>query len=116
MSADEGSKMNDLDKLFSAYRDALPDPEATASFTPGVWQKIEARRSPLRLLRRMTEALVVLATAVAVLIGVFLIPQVQRSHVYQATYIDVLAAEQSSDVLAYATVVHDEPPADAPIR
>ncbi len=116
MSAEESSHMHDLDSLFNAYRDALPDPEPTASFTPGVWKKIDARRSPLRLLRRMTEALVVLSTAVAALIGVFLIPQIQRSPVYQATYVDVLASEQSTEVMAYATVGRDEPPADTPIR
>lgn len=33
-----------LDALFAQYRDAMPDQDAGASFMPGLWQKIEARR------------------------------------------------------------------------
>lgn len=47
--------MDDLEQLFAAYREALPDPEPSSAFTPGVWSKIETRRSPLRLLRRLAK-------------------------------------------------------------
>ena len=94
--------MDQLERLFGQYREALPDPEPSAAFTPGVWQRIEARRSPVRMLRRMTEALVTMAAVSAVVMGFFLIPRVQSSPVYSATYVDVLAAEQSSDSLAYS--------------
>lgn len=33
-----------LDKLFYAFRSANPDPVPSAGFTPGIWNKIEARR------------------------------------------------------------------------
>ena len=33
-----------LDALFAEYRDAIPNQEVGASFMPGLWQKIEARR------------------------------------------------------------------------
>ncbi len=94
--------MDDLEQLFSAYRDALPDPEPTGSFTPGVWRRIDSRRSSLRFLRRMTEAVAAVAALVTLLIGTFLIPRLQSSPVYSATYVDVLAAEHSSQDFAEA--------------
>jgi hypothetical protein len=95
--------MDDLEKLFSAYRQALPDPEASADFTPGIWRKIEARRSPVRFLRRMAEAFVTVAALVTLLIGTFLIPSLQRASVYSASYIDVLTADHSSRDFAEVT-------------
>jgi hypothetical protein len=92
--------MHDLDSLFSAYREAMPDPEPSAAFTPGVWRKIEARRSPVRLLRRMAEAFVTLAAVATILIGLFLMPKLQNSSVYAATYVDVLADEQNETQFA----------------
>lgn len=88
--------MHDLDSLFSAYRESMPDPEPSAGFTPGVWRKIEARRSPIRLLRRMTEAFVTVAALATILIGLFLMPKLQNAVVYSATYVDVLDDEQSA--------------------
>jgi hypothetical protein len=87
--------MQDLDSLFSAYREAVPDPEPSAGFTPGVWARIEARRSPVRFFRRMAEAFVTVAAVATILIGLFLMPRLQNSVVYSATYVDVLADEQS---------------------
>lgn len=92
--------MHDLDSLFSAYRDAIPDPEPSPGFTPGVWRKIEARRSPVRLLRRMAEAFVAVAAVATILIGMFLMPRLQNATVYAATYIDVLADEQNETQFA----------------
>lgn len=33
-----------LDALFAEYRDAIQEPDTNATFMPGLWQKIEARR------------------------------------------------------------------------
>src|SRR6266852_3280192 len=98
--------MEDFERLFRTYRDSLPDPEPSAGFTPGIWQRIEARRSPVRMLRRVTETLVAVAALVAMLIGVFVIPRVQSSPVYSATYVDVLVAEQPTDAMPYQDVLH----------
>lgn len=96
--------MDDLDKLFRAYREALPDPDgASANFTPGIWTRIEARRSPVRFVRRMAEAFVAVAALVTLLIGTLLIPNMQRASVYSASYIDVLSADNSSRDLAEVT-------------
>ena len=68
--------------------------------------EFESRRSPVRLLRRMAEALVTVAALVTLLIGTLLIPRLQRAPVYSASYIDVLSAEHSN--LDYAEVVRPE--------
>ncbi len=98
--------MDDLDQLFRNYRDAIPDPEPSAAFIPGIWQKIEARRSPVRLWRRLAEAFVTVAAVVTVLIGMLVIPHLQKAPVYSAGYVDVLAAEHSTQ--DYAEVVHPD--------
>lgn len=100
--------MDELEQLFSQYRESLPDPEPSAMFTPGVWKRIEARRSPIRLVRRMAEAFVAVAAVVTLLIGTFLIPRLQSAPVYSASYIDVLAAEHN-DTLDYADAVRTDP-------
>jgi hypothetical protein len=42
MSPDQDVK---LDRLFAAYRDAIPDVEPSSNFLPNVWQQIEAKQS-----------------------------------------------------------------------
>ena len=106
--------MDDLEKLFGNYRDAIPDPEPSAAFTPGIWRKIEARRSPVRIWRRMAEAFVTVAALVTLVIGTLLIPRLQRAPIYSASYVDVLAAEHSNQ--DYAEVVHPESFSEAPPR
>ena len=104
--------MDDLEKLFGDYRDALPDPEPSGAFTPGIWRKIEARRSPVRLWRWMAEAFVTVAALVTLVIGTLLIPRLQRAPIYSASYVDVLAAEHSSQ--DYAEAIHPEVLSEAP--
>ena len=108
--------MDELSRLFVAYRDAHPEPDPSAAFTPGIWKRIETQRSPLLILRRFTEALVAVAALVALLIGTVLIPRVQKATVYSASYVEVLAAEHSPETMAYAEVLHPEPGPETPIR
>jgi len=91
-------RMDDkLDSLLAEYRDACPDPEAGASFMPQLWRKIETRRGvTASLLRRWAEAWVLATVALAILLGVFLIPRLQDPPSYQASYVDVLSAADSS--------------------
>jgi hypothetical protein len=100
--------MDDLEQLFTTYREALPDPEPSSGFTPGVWRKIEARRSPVRLLRRLAEAFVTVAALVTLLIGMLVIPSLQKAPVYSASYVDVLAADNSSQ--DYVDAIRPEAP------
>jgi hypothetical protein len=86
-----------LDSLWVQYREACGDPEPSPQFMPHLWQRIEARREATAslLFRRWTEAWVVATVTLTLLMGAFLIPRYQKQPVYQATYVDVLAAADS---------------------
>ena len=91
-------RMNDsLDPLWSEYREACPDPEASAGFMPQMWQRIEARRNAISSSWFRAWAQVWLATAVAltIVMGAIVIPRLQNAPVYEANYVDVLAAADS---------------------
>lgn len=92
--------MDELGKLFSAYRDAIPDPEPSADFTPGIWRGIDARRFSARVFRRFAQAFVAFAAVLTILMGAVILPYLQRAPVYSATYIDVLAEEHASEETA----------------
>lgn len=83
-----------LDSLWAEYRQALPDPDSSAGFMPGLWQRIEARRTAnLYLFRRVAQVCVGATLALTVLMGAVLIPRMQqRMPVYNASYVDVLTA------------------------
>src|SRR5262249_21816604 len=90
--------MNDspdkLGRLWAEYREACPDPEASANFMPGLWKRIEARRSAnAKLLRRIAQVCVGATLALTVLMGVVLIPGLDHSIIYSSTYVDVIAAD-----------------------
>lgn len=99
--------MDELEKLFLAYRESSVDPEPSAAFTPGIWRRIEARRSPLPLVRRVTEAFMAVAALVAVLVGVVLVPRMQDASAYKAHYVDVLAT-QASEIAPYTDLIHTD--------
>jgi hypothetical protein len=83
-----------LDALFAEYRRALPDMDGGAGFTPGLWQKIESRRSAnLNVFRRLAQICVGATVALTVLMGLVLIPRLERIPVYSASYVDVLEAD-----------------------
>ncbi len=83
-----------LDALFAEYREACPDPEPSANFMPGLWQRIEARRSSnMKLLRRIAQVCVGATLALTILMGVVLLPELDHSIVYSSTYVDVIAAD-----------------------
>ena len=82
---DDNSMDAKLDALWSEYRSALPDPEASPNFMPNLWQKIEARRlETTSVFRRMAQACV-MATVALTLVIVVLIPRIEREPVYTAT-------------------------------
>jgi hypothetical protein len=97
-----------LEGLFAAYRDACPDPEPSADFMPGLWRKIEARRSQsLNVLKRLTQVFVGATAVLTIVMAALVIPAMQNSPVYSATYLDVLA-DHNIDDTAYAGVLPGE--------
>ena len=94
-------RMDDkLDALWAEYREACPDPEPSSNFMPGMWKRIESRRTAtLSVFRRWAQVCVAATIATTLLIGVVLIPKFQQNPVYSSTYLDVLAAEHSNDYI-----------------
>lgn len=91
-------RMDDkLQSLWSEYRDACPDPEPGPNFMPEMWRRIDSRRRTATLLyRRWAEVFVMTTFAITVLLVAFLIPRYQREAIYEATYVDVLNAADST--------------------
>jgi hypothetical protein len=92
-------RMDDkLDSLWAEYRDACPDPEPTAEFMPGLWRRIETRRKATVSIRRLAQVCVMASAALALVMGVVLIPRSQDlATYYSSTYVDTLAADNPSD-------------------
>jgi hypothetical protein len=87
-------RKDQLDALWVEYRDACPDPEPSPEFGPKLWQRIDERRTRTAFIfRRLVQGCVMAAVALALVLGVVVIPRVQSTSVYSANYVDVLAAD-----------------------
>ena len=94
-----------LQALFAAYREACQAPEPGPAFMPGLWGRIEARRSPAWLLRRFAGGLVTLAAVFCLTVAAFTIePFGNHSLFYTGTYIDALDDAGSEEPLALLEV------------
>ena len=99
-----GVNRQKLDALWAEYRQALPDPEPGAGFMPGLWQRIEARRSAnVKMLRRIAQVCVGATLALTAVMAVLLLPQFDKATVYNATYVDVIAADHPNSYLDLVT-------------
>jgi hypothetical protein len=89
-----------LDQMFRAYREACPEPEASVNFMPGMWAKIEARQVSTNLFGRMAKALVTVALAATVVLGILVSSASQSNSIgtYNGTYLEALTADQVSSL------------------
>ncbi len=96
MFAMRGNDEERLDALFRAYRDACPDPEASANFMPTLWSRIESRQSFTFSFRRMASGFVTAALALSIALGVYMsLPGSNTG--YTGTYIEALAEANPLD-------------------
>jgi len=86
-----GNEDERLDALFRAYRDACPDPEASANFMPTLWARIESRQTFLFSFRRMANAFVTAAVALSIALGVYLTIPRSTPGSSPETYVEALA-------------------------
>jgi len=98
---DQGDKLDaQLNAMFAEYRMSCPDPEASADFMPAMWRRIEARRvQTVSVFRHWAQACVMATVALTVLIGVVLIPRLQSDPAANASYVEALVLEHSSDYI-----------------
>jgi hypothetical protein len=83
----------ELDDLFASYRNAVEIPEASPEFMPGLWTRIEQRRTVSYSLRRMTSGFVTAAAAICL---VMTLAMWLPSPGSVSTYVDVLADDAGS--------------------
>src|SRR5271163_1144579 len=89
-----------LNAMFAEYRMACPDPEPSADFMPAMWKRIEARRvQTVSVFRHWAQACVMATVALTVLIGAVLIPRFQSDPASNASYVEALLSEHSSDYI-----------------
>lgn len=105
-----------LNNLFAEYRAACPDTEPGANFMPTLWQRIEARRSPLTQWVMMSRRALVGAMALCLVLGVVMGTALSSSQFYLSTYIEALDDSQVTEDLAAMHPLPAEYPAEAPVR
>jgi len=86
-----GNEDQNLDALFRAYRDACPDPEASANFMPTLWARIDSRQTFLFSFRRMANAFVTAAVALSIALGVYMSIPRSTPGAAPETYVEALA-------------------------
>lgn len=89
-----------LDQLFEAYKAACPDPEPGANFMPTMWQRIEARRSPVLQWVTMSRRALVGAMALCMVLALVMGTAFTSSQFYQSTYIEALDDDDVPEDLA----------------
>jgi hypothetical protein len=92
-----GNEDEKLDALFRAYRDACPDPEASANFMPTLWARIDSRQTFLFLFRRMANAFVTAAVALSIALGVYMSIPRNNAGSYTGSYLEALAEANPLD-------------------
>jgi hypothetical protein len=92
---------------FASYREATPDPEASAQFMPQLWSRIDSRRSLNFSFGRLAKGFVSVALASCLGMSLlFLTPVPQISPIYSATYLDALAADHGDDAMIDVELSH----------
>ena len=91
----------ELQQLFKSYGEFHGEVDASANFMPGLWAKIEARRSPWFAMQRMARFVVAGAMAAALLMGAVLIPLMENDRP-AGFYADVVAHDDHSADQEYA--------------
>lgn len=81
------NRHTELEALFASYRNSIEVPEATPDFMPGLWNRIEQRRSVTYSFRRLASGFV---TAAAALCLAMTLAMWSPSHISASTYVDVL--------------------------
>jgi len=113
-----GRTDQDLDNLFRTYRAACPEVEPGPNFMPEVWQKIEARRTYSRTLKRWTGAFVTAAAALCVTMAVYTslsMGPMERAAILGTTYVEALNSN-NFETSTYEELMAATPSAPQSIR
>jgi hypothetical protein len=93
-----GNEEEKLDALFRAYREACPDPDASANFMPTLWARIDSRQTFQFSFTRMVSGFVTAAAALTIALGVYMsMPHSSQSSASQS-YLEAVADAGSYSV------------------
>lgn len=87
------NRISDIDALLASYRSAVEVPDASPDFMPGLWNRIEQRRTVPYSFRRLASAFV---TAGAALCLAMTLLMSSSSQISVSTYLDVLSDDAGS--------------------
>jgi len=91
---------NQVDNLFASYKALVIDPEPGANFMPELWRRIEARRSLVFRVKRLTQVFVAAAAAICIAFGIFLAVPNSDNPPINGNYVEVLAETNPAENLA----------------
>ena len=111
MSSNQDSESK-LNELFSAYRQEMPDFDGGAEFMPGMWAKIENRKSQSSAWLAWTRGILAGATCAGVLlVGFSVWSPLEKSAYYETSYVEALDANEDVVVMA---ALHPASPVEQP--
>jgi len=94
---DKGSEAR-WESLLEQYREACALPEPGRNFLPGLWQRIDAKRSRTLRFEHAAKSLFAAAVAVSLLLGTFLLlPSQQPSAFNSGSFVEELASANAAD-------------------
>jgi hypothetical protein len=99
----------ELDQLFVRYREACPDIETGPEFLPAVWQRIESRRGFWPAFEHLARFALTMCAFACLLFALLDFTGERHSMFNEQTYVDALAADQSSEATFYADAMHANP-------
>lgn len=87
----------DLNHLFAAYKDALPEVQPSAQFMPQLWDRIDGQQSWRSQLWRWANSLAAAAAMASLFMAMLqMLPRTSPSF-YAATYLETLANQHDTD-------------------
>jgi hypothetical protein len=106
---DEG----ELENLFQRYRVACPEVEASATFMPKLWERIESRHSFWFAFQGLARAAMTASTALCLLLLILNFIAAPQNH-RALTYADALAAEHTAEQTYYAEAIRSSADGEQP--
>ena len=98
---------DDLHQLFARYRRDCPEVEASATFIPRMWERIEAQRGWMWKLRGYSRGLVTVAATVCMMLAAFEFSSLgDVNPLYTKTYLEALDDDNPPETLTYVDVIH----------
>ena len=83
--------------LMSRYREACGSPQGSVNFMPGLWTKIDAKRSRTIRFERAARSLFAAAVGLSLVLGAFLfLPSQQPSAFFSNSYVEEIASANTT--------------------